>query len=136
MHRVHRTQVNTCIQSKINVTTCNSMAETIELLPLEKSKSPVWLYFGFPTQGVFLEKEKKEGHSLLQIVQTRLSYKGNTTNMLVHLQYNYKLEYTVQVYFKYTVKVYYKKQSSVKVYHQPYCFPICTVIDFYRVPTS
>ena len=37
------------------------MAETIELLPLEKSKSPVWLYFGFPAQGVFLEKEKKRG---------------------------------------------------------------------------
>ena len=43
-----------------------------EYLPLEKAKSLIWVFWGFPLH---------DG-------------KGNTINMLVHLQYNHKSEYS------------------------------------------
>ena len=67
-----------------------------EYLPLEKAKSPVWRFFGFPARdGKFLESNKKKRQSVYcKLCKQVLSYKGNTTNMLVHLQYYHKGEYS------------------------------------------
>ena len=72
-----------------------SESGSVELLPLEKSKSPVWTYFGFLARGgEFVEKEKKKRQTVVcKLCNHGLSYSGNTTNMLVHLQYKHKDEY-------------------------------------------
>ena len=68
------------------------MGSNVEYLPLEKAKSPVWKYFGFlAQQGNFLELDKKKRQTVY--CKQSLSYKGNTTNLIVHLQYNHKDEY-------------------------------------------
>lgn len=68
---------------------------TAELLPLEKAKSRVWNYFGFPaSSGEYVEKDKRLRKEVFcKICKHSLSYKGNTTNMFVHLQYNHAPEY-------------------------------------------
>ena len=41
------------------------MASNVEHLPLEKAKSPVWKYFGFPAQeGKFLEPDQKKSQTV------------------------------------------------------------------------
>ena len=71
------------------------MASNVEYLPLEKAKSPVWKYFRFLAQeGKFLEPDKKKRQTVhCGLCKQLLSYKGNTTNLIVHLQYNHKVEY-------------------------------------------
>ena len=71
------------------------MASSVDYLPLEKAKSPVWKYFGFPArEGKFLEPDKKKRQTVHCVLcKQSLSYKGNTTNLIVHLQYNHKVEY-------------------------------------------
>ena len=73
-----------------------SASQCVELLPLEKSKSPVWSYFGFSARdGGFIEKDKKKRQTVYcKLCNHGLSYNGNITNMLVHLQYKHKEEYT------------------------------------------
>ena len=73
-----------------------SASKYVELLPLEKSKSPVWSYFGFLARdGGFIEKDKKKRQTVYcKLCNHGLSYNGNTTNMLVHLQYKHKEKYT------------------------------------------
>ena len=73
------------------------MASNVEYLPLEKAKSPVWKYFGFPAQeGQILEPDKKKRQTVHCVMcKQSLSYKGNTTNLIVHLQYNHKDEYDI-----------------------------------------
>ena len=72
-----------------------SASKFVELLPLEKSKSPVWSYFGFPARdGGSSRKTRKIGRLFTVNCNHGLSYNGNTTNMLVHLQYKHKEEYT------------------------------------------
>ena len=75
----------------------------LEYLPLEKSKSPVWAYFGFPAcDGEFFEKDKKKRQDVhCKLCRQVLSYKGNTTNMMVHLWYKHKNEHE-QVTAKYS----------------------------------
>lgn len=72
-----------------------TISEAIEFLPLEKAKSPVWRFFGFPARDEkFIEPDKKKRSSVYcRLCRQELSYKGNTTNMLVHLQYNHRQEY-------------------------------------------
>ena len=74
----------------------SSTESLTEYLPLEKAKSPVWRFFGFPARnGKFLESDKKKRQSVYcKLCKQELSYKGNTKNMLVHLQYNHKAEYS------------------------------------------
>ena len=67
-----------------------TMASNVEYLPLEKAKGPVWKYFGFPAQ----EPDKKKRQTVHCVLcKQSLSYKGNTTNLIIHLQYNHKDEY-------------------------------------------
>ena len=72
----------------------------VENLPLEKAKSPVWRFFGFPARGgKFIEPDKKKRTSVhCKMCKQELSYKGNTTNMLVHFQYNHRREYNDEKY--------------------------------------
>ena len=71
-----------------------SASKCVELLPLEKSKSPVHFVFLARDEG-FIEKDKKKRQTAYcKLCNHRLSYKGNTTYMLVHLQYKHKEEYT------------------------------------------
>ena len=66
-----------------------------ELLRLEKVKSPVWDYFGFPAaNGQYLEKDKKKQTEVYcKLCPKKLNYLGNTTNLTSHLEYNHRLEY-------------------------------------------
>ena len=78
---------------------CNassSSGSTSEFLPLEKAKSHVWKYFGFPAQsGEFIEKDKRLRKEVFcKLCKRSLSYKGNTTNMIVHLQYHHAAAYS------------------------------------------
>ena len=71
---------------------------TDRLLNLCLWKRPTVLsgsFFGFPSRnGKFLEPDKKKRVIVhCRLCKQELSYKGNTTNMLVHLQYNHKPEY-------------------------------------------
>ena len=62
-----------------------------EYLPLENAKSPVWEYFGFPAKnGQFTEPEKRlRNRVYCTSCKKSMPYKGNTTNMMVHLQYHH-----------------------------------------------
>ena len=66
-----------------------------ELLPLEKAKSAVWNYFGFPAQsGEFIEKDNKKRTTVFcKLCPKQLPYHGSTTSMMVHLQYNHWYEF-------------------------------------------
>ena len=66
-----------------------------EFLPLEKAKSIVWNYFGFPAQsGKFIQKDKRLRKEVYcKLCKRPLSYKGNTTNMIVHLQSRHSAVY-------------------------------------------
>ena len=75
--------------------TVEVIEETAEFLPLEKAKSHVWNYFGLPAcSGEYVEKDKRLRKEVFcTICKRSLSYKGNTTNMIVHLQYHHVPEY-------------------------------------------
>ena len=66
-----------------------------KLLPLEKAKSAVWNYFGFPAQGgEFIEKDKKKRTTVFcKLCPKQLPYHYSTTNMMIYLQYNYWSEF-------------------------------------------
>ena len=65
-----------------------------KLLPLEKAKSAVWNYFGFPAQGgEFIEKDKKRTTVFCKLCPKQLPYNSSTTNVMVHLQYNHLSEF-------------------------------------------
>ena len=67
-----------------------------EFLLLEKAKSIIWNHFGFPARsGKFIQKDKciqKEVYC--KLCKRSLSYKGNTTNMIVHLQSRHSAVYS------------------------------------------
>ena len=75
--------------------TSDVMAAT-EFLPLEKAKSIVWNYFGFPARsGKFIQKDKRLRKEVYcKLCRRSLSYKGNTTNMIVHLQSRHSAVYS------------------------------------------
>ena len=64
-----------------------------ELLKLEKAKSPVWEYFGFPAEnGQYLEKDKKKRTEVYcRLCLKKMNYLGN--NIISHLEYNHHSEY-------------------------------------------
>ena len=66
-----------------------------KFLPLEKAKSLVWEYFGFPARsGVYVEKDKcRRKEVFCTLCVKPLNYTGSTTNMIVHLQYHHEVEY-------------------------------------------
>lgn len=72
-----------------------SSSDLCELLPLGKVKSGVWQYFGFPTEnGEFTEKGRRKRNEIFcRLCPKKMNYQGNTTNIMVHLQYNYHSEY-------------------------------------------
>ena len=91
-----------CVLRNLRVTKLNNMeassssvSEERMLLPLEKAKSGVWDYFGFPAQGGdFIEKDKKKRTTVFcKLCPKQLRYQGNTTNMIVHLQYHHRSEF-------------------------------------------
>ena len=72
-----------------------SLTKKCELLPLDKAKSGVWRFFGFPAKdGQFIEKDKKKRTTVYsKLCPKRINYSGTTTNMMVHLQYHHPSEY-------------------------------------------
>ena len=77
------------------VCSTDSSGEYRELLPLDKAKSSVWEYFGFPVKkGDFTKKDKKKRTEVqCKVCPRRINCQGNTTNMMVHLQYNHRTEF-------------------------------------------
>ena len=75
--------------------TSESSNELRELLLLEKAKSGVWEYFGFPAEnGEFTERDRRKRNEVFcKLCPKKMNYQGNTTNMMVHLQYNHRSEY-------------------------------------------
>ena len=73
-----------------------STSDVTEYLPLEKAKSVVWNHFGFPARsGKFIQKDKRLRKEVFcKICKHPLSYKGNTTNMIVHLQSRHSAEFS------------------------------------------
>ena len=71
-----------------NANTTSDANVVTEYLPLEKAKSVVWTHFGFPARpGKFIQKDKRLRKEVFcKLCKQSLSYKGNTTNMIVHLQ--------------------------------------------------
>jgi len=67
----------------------------VEFLPLEKAKSAVWRYFGFPaSSGEYVEKDKRRRKEVFcTLCKNPLNYTGSTTNMIVHLQYRHLAEF-------------------------------------------
>ena len=89
-----KTEDNETTDATANIS--SSSNNTSEYLPLEKAKSQVWKYFGFPARsGEFIQKVKcLHKEVFCKFFQQSLSYKGNTTNMIVHLQYCHAAEYS------------------------------------------
>ena len=75
----------------------DAISDTVatEFLPLEKVKSPVWRFFGFPAcSGEYIEKDKRHCKEVFcTLCKNPLNYTGSTTNMIVHLQYRHLAEY-------------------------------------------
>jgi len=71
-----------------NASTTSDVNVVTEYLPLEKAKSVVWTHFGFPAcSGKFIQKDKcLRKEVFCKLCKQSLSYKGNTTNMIVYLQ--------------------------------------------------
>jgi len=65
-----------------------------EYLPLEKAKNAVWKHFGFKAKdSQFVEKDKQKRTTMYCMTcKNPLSYKGNTMNLIVHLQYHHRAE--------------------------------------------
>ena len=74
----------------------SSERSTVELLPLEKAKSGVWAYLGFAAKnGEFVVKDKRKRSEVFgKLCRKQLHYVGNTTNLLVHMQYHHASEYS------------------------------------------
>ena len=83
------TSVSECGNSSNKSTESIEANSDVEFISLEKAKSAVWDYFGFPAvNGQFKEKEKKKRTEVYcKLCPKRIQYQGSTTNMLVHLQY-------------------------------------------------
>ena len=73
--------------------TSESSNELRELLPFEKAKSGVWEYFGFPADEFTERDRRKRNEVFCKLCPKKMNYQGNTTNMMVHLQYNHRSEY-------------------------------------------
>ena len=74
----------------------SSSSEEIKLLPFERGKSGVWAYFGFAAKnGEYIKKEKRKRSKVIcRLCRKQLHYVGNTTNLLVHMQYHHVHEYS------------------------------------------
>ena len=84
------------VESEIEGNTVASTSDTVaEFLPLEKAKSPVWRFFGFPLRsGEYVEKDKRRRNEVFfTLFKLPLNYTGSITNMIVHLQYCHVAEY-------------------------------------------
>ena len=84
------------IEENLPETVEASVSDTVvEFLPLEKAKSPIWRFFGFPAcSGEYVEKDKRRRKEVFcTLCKNALNYTGNTTNMIVHLQHCHLAEY-------------------------------------------
>ena len=72
------------VQVLRNSSATSDVTAVTEFLPLEKAKSIVWNYFGFPAwSGKFIQKDKRIWKEIYyKFCRRSLSYKGN---MIVHL---------------------------------------------------
>ena len=82
--------------SSASSSAASNLTAVTEFLPLEKAKSIVWNYFGFPARsGKFIQKDKRLRKEVYcKFCRRSLSYKGNTTNMIVHLQSRHSAVYS------------------------------------------
>jgi len=78
-----------------NASTTSDANVVTEYLPLEKVKSVVWTHFGFPARsGKFIQKDKHLRKKVFcKLCKQSFSYKGSTTNMIVHLQSHHSAEF-------------------------------------------
>ena len=89
----------TCISMKpYDIEIVEDHDDDEECLPLEKAKSPVWKHFGFKAKdSQFVKDEWKRTTMYCTICKNPLSYKGNMTNLMVHLQYHHRAEFRKKV---------------------------------------
>ena len=82
--------------SGTSLSATSNVTAVTEFLSLEKAKSIVWNYFGFPARsGKFIQKDKRLRKEVYcKLCRRSLSYKGNTTNMIVHLQNRHSAVYS------------------------------------------
>ena len=82
--------------SSASSSAASDLTAVTEFLPLEKAKSIVWNYFGFPARsGKFIQKDKRlQKEVYCKLCRRSLSYKGNTMNMIVHLQSRHSAVYS------------------------------------------
>ena len=95
------------VESEIEGNPAASTSDTVaEFLPLEKAKSPVWRFFGFPSCcGEYVEKDKRRHKEVFcTLCKLPLNYTGSITNMIVHLQYRHVAEYNELVSLLYRSK--------------------------------
>jgi len=78
-----------------NASTTSDANVVTEYLPLEKVKSVVWIHFGFPAHsGRFIQTDKHLRKEVFcKLCQQSLSYKGDTSNIFVHLQSRHSAEF-------------------------------------------
>ena len=74
---------------------CIGVEDSLELLPLENSTSPVWKFFGFPSHdGKIIENDKKKRKRVFcKLCKCDYSYVGNTANLWQHLEESHIEEY-------------------------------------------
>ena len=75
-----------------NASTTSDANVVTEYLPLEKAKSVVWTHFGFPARSGKKDKHLRK-EVFCKLCKQSLSYKGITTNMIVHLQSRHPTEF-------------------------------------------
>ena len=77
-----------------NLPEASTSDSVVEFLPLEKAKSPVWQFFGFPARSdEYVEKNKRCRKKVFcTLCKNPLNYTGSTTDMIVHLQYQHLAE--------------------------------------------
>ena len=86
----------------------------IKYLPLEKSKSLVWTYFGFPTRGgEFLEEKKKRKDIHCKMCKHVLLYKGNT---ILNLKHSKKLRNTFVLIPVVTISHFFGGKNMKKIF--------------------
>jgi len=74
------------ISNSGNASSTSDANVVMEYLLLERANSVVWTHFGFPAHSrKCIQKDKHLRKEVFFKLCKQLSYKGNTTNMIVHL---------------------------------------------------
>ena len=85
----------------MHISTMKMADSECELLPLSRSKSAIWAFFGFPAKdGQFIEQDtckRKRKEVICKTCRKEFPYTGSTTNLISHLRNNHTKEYTTMM---------------------------------------